>query len=101
MSVPIFAVAPADQKIAKGKTCRISIRVSGKPRPFVTWFKDGQYIFDDGRRCFTVKENGDECLIMENIGNLSYIVRYGSSQKWTVMHQTVQSKRLKVDRLRK
>ena len=70
MSVPIFAVAPADQKIAKGKTCRISIRVSGKPRPFVTWFKDGQYIFDDGRRCFTVKENGDECLIMENIGNL-------------------------------
>ena len=69
VSVPIFAVAPSDQKIAKGKTCRISIRVSGKPRPFVTWFKDGEYIFDDGRRCFTVQENGDESLIMANIGN--------------------------------
>ena len=69
VSVPIFAVAPSDQKIAKGKTCRISIRVSGKPRPFVTWFKDGEYIFDDGRRCFTVQENGDESLIMDNIGN--------------------------------
>ena len=71
VSVPIFAVAPSDQKIAKGKTCRISIRVSGKPRPFVTWFKDGEYIFDDGRRCFTVQENGDESLIMANIGNFS------------------------------
>jgi len=65
-------VAPADQKIAKGKTCRISIRVSGKPRPFVTWFKDGEYIFDDGRRCFTVQENGDESLIMDNIGNFLF-----------------------------
>ena len=76
MSVPIFAVAPSDQKIAKGKTCRISIRVSGKPRPFVTWFKDGQYIFDDGRRCFTVQENGDESLIMANIGTVLYLGSY-------------------------
>ena len=62
---PVFLVKASNIEVVDGKSCRINIRITGRPPPRVTWFKNGEPVIEDNVRRITVQENGVESYIFD------------------------------------
>ena len=64
---PVFLVKATNMEVMEGKSCRINIRVTGRPPPLITWFKNGEPVVESGLSRITVQENGVESLIFDEV----------------------------------
>ena len=62
---PVFLVKATNMEVMEGKSCRINIRVTGRPPPVITWYKNGEPCVESGLSRITVQENGVESLIFD------------------------------------
>ena len=62
---PVFLVKAINQEILEGKSARINIRVTGRPPPVMSWFKNGEPVIQDEVRRVTIQENGVESYIFD------------------------------------
>jgi hypothetical protein len=53
---PRFVAAPSDVIVKEGQLVRLDCRVSGRPYPDVTWFKNGSQVQDDWTHKVPVRE---------------------------------------------
>jgi len=62
---PVFLVKAINQEILEGKSARINIRVTGRPPPVMSWFRNGEPVIQDEVRRVTIQENGVESYILD------------------------------------
>jgi titin len=63
---PVFLKKPIDKECRETGTTRLDCKVTGRPLPIVSWFKDGNQVYDDCYHHMVVKEDGVRSLIIEN-----------------------------------
>ncbi|KAE9550266.1 hypothetical protein FO519_006527 [Halicephalobus sp. NKZ332] len=64
---PVVTSGLVSKKIKEGQTTEMSVTVTGRPKPDVKWFKDGNEIFADGTRLSTrVDDDGTYNLIIKD-----------------------------------
>lgn len=59
---PKFVETLSDVQISQGNTVILECRVTGNPRPEVTWYKDGERIFEDAKHRIEIRP-GDLCVL--------------------------------------
>lgn len=59
---PKFVESLSDVQISRGNTIMLECRVTGKPTPTVTWYKDGRTIFEDSKHRIEIRP-GDLCVL--------------------------------------
>ena len=62
---PVFLVKAHNQEVMEGKSARINIRITGRPPPVVTWYKNGEPFVESPGCRITIQENGVESLIFD------------------------------------
>ncbi|XP_062854790.1 obscurin [Trichomycterus rosablanca] len=62
-SPPCFEVMLTDSAAKLGQTVKLACRVSGTPKPVVTWYKDGVAVSDD-QRCIITEGNSGACSLV-------------------------------------
>jgi titin len=82
---PQFITAPPDKMVKEGQLVRFDSRVSGRPYPDVSWYHNGQSIFDDFTHKIIVNESGEHSLLithtdMSDTGQYSCVARNYSAE---------------------
>ncbi|XP_075588793.1 LOW QUALITY PROTEIN: titin-like [Dermatophagoides farinae] len=61
---PNFYLIPYDMEAMENQIVRFELRVSGRPEPEITWFKDGRQLFDCEHFKLVVNEEGSHALLI-------------------------------------
>ncbi|XP_044217711.1 obscurin [Thunnus albacares] len=66
-SPPVFESQLSDCTTKIGQTIKLSCKVTGSPKPEVSWLKDGLPLEDDPRHIITADRTGTCCLILDSL----------------------------------
>nr|XP_029490911.1 obscurin-like [Oncorhynchus nerka] len=66
-SPPEFKVLLADCTTKIGQTIKLACKVTGTPKPVVSWFKDGLVLEDGPHHIITADRTGTCCLILDGV----------------------------------
>ncbi|XP_042178904.1 obscurin-like isoform X2 [Oncorhynchus tshawytscha] len=66
-SPPEFKVLLADCTTKIGQTIKLACKVTGTPKPVVSWFKDGLVLEDGPHHIITADRTGTRCLILDGV----------------------------------
>eukprot|EP00063_Salmo_salar_P030140 XP_014004975.1 PREDICTED: obscurin-like isoform X1 [Salmo salar] len=66
-SPPEFKVLLADCTTKIGQTIKLACKVTGTPKPMVSWFKDGLVLEDGPHHIITADRTGTCCLILDGV----------------------------------
>ncbi|CAK6958063.1 LOW QUALITY PROTEIN: obscurin [Scomber scombrus] len=66
-SPPVFESQLSDCTTKIGQTIKLSCKVTGSPKPAVSWLKDGLPLEDDPRHIITEDRTGTCCLILDSL----------------------------------
>lgn len=61
---PNFYLIPYDMEALENQIVRFELRVSGRPEPEITWYKDGKRLFDCEHFKLVVNEEGSHALLI-------------------------------------
>uniref|UniRef100_A0A7N8XSG1 Ig-like domain-containing protein n=1 Tax=Mastacembelus armatus TaxID=205130 RepID=A0A7N8XSG1_9TELE len=63
-----ITVVPPQRKVGKiGQTVKLTCKVTGSPKPAISWLKDGLPLEDDPRHIITADRTGTCCLILDSL----------------------------------
>nr|XP_033478166.1 obscurin-like isoform X11 [Epinephelus lanceolatus] len=66
-SPPVFASLLCDCTTKIGQTIKLTCKVTGSPKPMISWLKDGLPLEDDPRHIITEDRSGTCCLILDSL----------------------------------
>ncbi|XP_029939546.1 obscurin [Salarias fasciatus] len=66
-SPPVFESLLADCTTKTGETIKLTCKVSGSPKPVISWLKDGLPLEDDPRHIITADRSGTCSLILDSL----------------------------------
>ncbi|XP_029906333.1 obscurin [Myripristis murdjan] len=66
-SPPVFELLLSDYTTKTGETIKLTCRVTGSPKPVVTWLKDGLPLEDDPHHIITADRTGTCSLILDGL----------------------------------
>ncbi|CAG0908344.1 unnamed protein product, partial [Darwinula stevensoni] len=77
---PSFTLDLTDTEVSMGGSAMLDLKVTGYPKPRVTWYKDGKEVTAGGRFRFLYEDEESISLIIKN-------VEMGDAGKYTVVAQ--------------
>ncbi|XP_072537299.1 obscurin [Salminus brasiliensis] len=66
-SPPCFELSLTDSAAKLGQTVKLACKVTGSPKPVVTWYKDGIVVKDDERHIVSEGNSGACCLVLASV----------------------------------
>ncbi|XP_035804053.2 obscurin isoform X3 [Amphiprion ocellaris] len=66
-SPPVFDLLLSDCTTKIGQTVKLTCKVSGSPKPVISWLKDGLPLEDDPRHIISASRSGCCCLILDSL----------------------------------
>ncbi|XP_026160421.1 obscurin isoform X2 [Mastacembelus armatus] len=66
-SPPVFESLLSDCTTEIGQTVKLTCKVTGSPKPAISWLKDGLPLEDDPRHIITADRTGTCCLILDSL----------------------------------